>query len=90
MRELRKHDKDSAFLAAINRIDRRRGQRNTAMHELTKVADGEKGTWEEKIADLPGMVVEGCEALLEVDALDRAERNAVGNLTGTEPHGFSC
>jgi hypothetical protein len=85
---LRDHEQNAAFRVAIDRIDEWRKDRNRALHELAKLASGEKATWEDKTADLPIIVEEGCAALLEFDTLDRADRHAVDKMTATEPFAF--
>jgi len=62
--------------------------RNEAIHELPKLAQGERTSWATRMQRMPGIVEAGRNLLLELDDLDQTERRKAGKRTGTYPNAF--
>ncbi len=65
---------EPGFREIFDQIDRWRERRNAALHELPKFEEGRLESWEQRIAALPHIVVEGQQLLYRLAALDEQDR----------------
>lgn len=64
--EARNSDTDTEILAALDRIDKWRKERNQALHEMVKLEVGTKLTWEQRTERNKQIAIEGYRALVEI------------------------
>jgi hypothetical protein len=65
---VRKQETDEEFRTLVDtRVNHWREKRNTSLHELAKLAEGDFRTWEDRTIDLPLITDEGFKLLRLVD-----------------------
>ncbi len=48
-------------------LDSWREKRNTSLHEMAKKADGDASTWEDRVADIKQVAIDGLDILRKID-----------------------
>jgi hypothetical protein len=72
------------FGVPIQNIREWANKRNTALHEMAKLNEGDGGGFKEKYKMSRDFALNGFEALLAYDALDREVRRSVGEYAATD------
>lgn len=68
IKESRKTETDSALKELVaNNLDKWRDDRNHALHEMAKLADGDSTTWEDRVKGIVPVAVDGLTILRAID-----------------------
>lgn len=68
IKESRKIETDSALRGLVDQnLDRWRNDRNKALHEIAKIADGDSSTWEDRVKGIVPVATDGLKVLRAID-----------------------